>query len=340
MSTGTSNRPTWYLVREHEISTEYAGTTLGEYYTDPDVFLQTEIKASAKFFELYGYGPARLTEIGINPFFYTVAGLLGAKLVFPPDASAQIEGRVVKKLSDIRNLEVPTDVASAGYIPALIQKFEYLRAKAEITGITPVFSLANQSPLGTATVLRGTEIFTDIIEQPGAVKDLLEIITETAIRAIGFQEKFTGRIPENIGMDDDYGGLYHPDLYEEFNLPYIKRVLYNREYKERALHTETFSIDHLRFIEELDITHYDAWPYHGMEVEDVLAALPKRYFTWNIATAKDLYTYTAEGIAEEYARLVDLGAPGIVLNLCARGVPRQIIRAFVDTAREFDRRTP
>ncbi len=196
--------------------------------------------------------------------------------------------------------------------------------------------MANQSPLGTATVLRGTDLFADIIEEPTAVKDLLEIIAETAMKVIEFQEQFTGQTLTAIGMDDDYGGLYHPDLYEEFNFPYMKRIFTVHDFKEKSLHTETFGKDHVKYIDRLEITNYDAWPYHGMTIEDVLAELPNTFFTWNIATVKDLYTFTPKSIREEYARLVEIGAPGIVMNLCARRVPKENIRAFVDVARSYD----
>ena len=328
-------RPAWHLVIEHEISTEYAGTTLRDYYTDPDVFLRTEFKVREEFYRLFGYGSPELTQIGVNPFFYTVAGILGAELVFPEDASAQIKGRVIEKLSDIAKLKIPGDISSAGYIPEIIKKYDYLRSRSHITGVEPIFSLATQSPLGTATVLRGTDLFADIIDEPAAVEDLLEIITETAIKAITFQEQFTGQTLTAMGMDDDYGGLYHPDLYEEFNFPYMKRIYTLHDFKERSLHTETFGKGHLKYIDQLQITHYDAWPYHGMTVEDVLAELPNTFFTWNIATVKDLYTFTPKSISKEYARLVEVGAPGIVMNLCARGVPKENIQAFVNVARSF-----
>ena len=73
-----------------------------------------------------------------------------------------------------------------------------------------------------------------------------------------------------------------------------------------------------------------------MTPEDVLAELPGSYFTWNIATVKDLYTLTPRQIYEEYERLLEIGVPGIAMNLCARGVPKENIRAFVDVAKSYD----
>ena len=326
----------WHLVIEHEIVTEYAGTRLRDYYTDPDVYLHTELTARKEFNSLYGYGTEEISEIGINPFFYTVAAALGAKLVFPEDASAQIAGRAIQDISDIGKLRVPDDIGASGYIPDIIRNYYYLLEKSPITGVRPVFSLANQSPLGTATVLRGTELFSDIVHEPSAVKELLEIVTETALKVIAFEEEFTGAPPSMLGMDDDYGGLYSPELYEEFNYPYMKRLYDLAGCDDRKLHTETFSRGHLQFIKKLGITDYDAWPYGGLTAEDVLEELPGTFFTWNIATVKDLYTLSPQDVQREYARLVGLGVPGIVMNLCARRVPKDTIKAFVDVARKFE----
>ena len=326
----------WHLVIEPEIATEYAGTRLSDYFGNPNIMVETEVKARREFYRVFGYGSPELESIGVNPYNYTVACILGAQMIIPEDASPQIKGRVIGQLKDIGKLTVPEDIGAAGYVPKIIQNYEYLEGRSEINGITPVFALHNQSPLGTATILRGTEIFADVIEEPGAIKDLLEIITETALRVIRFQEKYTGRQLDRIDMDDDYGGLFSPELYEELNLPYMKRIYHVHEVRQRGIHTETLAEEHLQFLRRVGITDYDAWPYHGLTAKTVRATLPEIDFGWNIETAKDLYADTPAEIQKKYREAVQDGAPRMVLNLCARGVPRENIRAFIDAAGEFE----
>jgi len=328
----------WSVNIEPEVTTEYAGTTLGAYYTNPDVLVETEVRGRRKFYDLYGYGSPEVISVEASHLFYVCATALGAQLVFPEDTSPQIQGRVLNTLEDIKRLRIPEDIGTCGLVPYVIQRYEYLKKKSEITGITPVFGLPNQSPLGTAIVLRGTDLFYDIMTHPDDVKALLEIITETALRIIRFQEAFTGTKVESVGMDDDYGGLVSPETYEEFNFPYMKRIYDTFGKHARSLHTETLSKGHLKFLRRLGITNYDAWPYHNLSVEDVLEELPDIFFTWNCETTDGILSDTPSQIKENFRAAVAAGAPGMTLDLCARGVPEENIRAFIEVAREFESR--
>lgn len=326
----------WNLVIEPEIKTEYAKTELGAYYQDMDVRLATEIAGSRMFKELYNYGSGKVENIPSAILFYICATALGAELVFPKDDSPQMRGRVIKKLSDIDALKVPDDIAGAGCIPQVIDNFNQLKKRSSANGIEPVFDLPAQSPFGTAVLLRGHQIFTDIVTDPESIKDLLEITTETAIRILEFSQEFTGEKPDEIGLDDDYGGLISPEMYGEFNYPYLERVFQAFDVEKRSLHTETLSAGHLKYIRQLGITNYDSWPYGDLTIEKVVEAMGDAFFTWNCETTKDLFEDTPQMIKEKYRNAVGCGAPGMNLCLCARGVKTENIKAFVDVAREVD----
>lgn len=332
----SSRRVPWGVNFEPEIKTEYAGTKLGQYYMEPDVLLATERRSARKFHEIYGWGSREVDRVNVCHLFYTCAAALGAHIVYPEDTSPQLVGRAIESLDSIKRLRIPKHIETAGYVPRVIERYEYLARVSGETGVTPVFGLPAQSPLGTAVVLRGTELFYDVLVFPGKVKALLEIITETAIRILEFQQEFTGEKLESVGMDDDYGGFFSPETYEEFNLPYMKRMYDAFDTSSRSLHTESFSRGHLRFVRELGITDYDAWPYRGLTADDVKAELPDLFFTWNIETTKDIFTDTPSRIKHKYRQAVAAGAPAMTLDLCARGVPRENIAAFIDVAREYE----
>jgi uroporphyrinogen-III decarboxylase len=332
-----THRPVpWSVNFEPEVKTEYAGTKLGAYYTDPEVLLMTERISARTLYEAYGWGCPEIESVDVCHLFYTCASVLGAQILFPEDTSPQLKGRVINDLGDIKKLRVPEDIEAAGYIPHLIKRYECLQRESALTGVAPELRLPAQSPLGTAVVLRGTELFTDIILHPKEVKALLEIITETAIRILRFEEVFTGQSLESVGMDDDYGGLFSPETYEEFNFPFMKRIYDAFDTQSRSLHSESLSKGHLRFVRELRITDYDAWPWRDLTVEDVKGELPATFFTWNIETTKDILTDRPSQIKKKYRNAVAAGAPGMALDLCARGVPLENIRAFIEVAREFE----
>ena len=326
----------WHIGLEPETTTEYAGTSLGRYYTDPEVLLQTEIDGRREFFDRFGYGTRDIETVDVGMLFYVCATVLGAKLVYPEDDSPQIEGRLIDSLADIARLRIPHDIASAGLVPQVIEQYEHIRRTEEATGITPVFNLAAQSPLTTAIVLRGTELFSDIMTHPAEVKALLEIVTETALRILRFTEEFTGDKIDALGMDDDYGGLVSPSLYAEFSVPYMARMYEEFGRASRHLHTETLARGHLKHLRDLDLTELDAWPYHDLTVEGVREELPGVHFTWNCETVDGILFDTPEQIERNYREAVRAGAPAMHLVLCARGVPPGNIVAFMRVARELE----
>lgn len=329
-------RVSWGIIIDPEISTEYAGAKLRDYFLNPDVMLETELTKAKIFYEEFGYGTLETKAIRINPLYYTCACALGAKIVFPEDDSPQIEGRVINDLRDIKKLGVK-DISTAGYIPEVLKRYEYLKKRENVTGIEPLFGLPAQSPLGTAIVLRGTNLFLDISDNSSAVEDLLEIITDTAIRLLKFEEEVAGKKRESIGMDDDYGGLVSPEIYGETNFPYMKRIYeeFGKGKTERSIHSETLGRGHLKYLSMLGITDYDAWPYHNLIVRDVKEELPEICFTWNF-TVKELYSFTPKQIKEKFKRSVIDGASGMNLCLCSRGIPKENIKAFIEIARELE----
>lgn len=333
-----TNKLHWTIIIEPEVATEYAGTKLGDYFTNPEVRVATELKSREIFHDLFDYGTPDMNSIGSPPLFYTCASVLGAEIIFPEDSSPMIKDRVIKDLQDIKNLKRVNidDIASSGYVPYLINDYEYLKTKMAETGIVPTFSLPGQSPLGTAILLRGIDIFTDIVDHPLAIKDLLEVVTETAIQIIRFEERFTGKKRDSLGMDDDYGGLVSPEIYEEFNLPYMQKIYDEFGKKARFLHSETLGKEHLRFLRRIGITNYDAWPTRNLTVKDVKTELPGIFFTWNIETTRDLFSDTPKQVKSKFRQAVVDGAPGVVLDLCARNVSKKIIGAFIDAGRELN----
>ena len=68
----------WWMLIEPEVATEYAGTRLGDYFTDPDIMLETEVRARKRFYELFGYGSPEVMAVSVGNLFYTCASVLGA----------------------------------------------------------------------------------------------------------------------------------------------------------------------------------------------------------------------------------------------------------------------
>ena len=115
----------------------------------------------------------------------------------------------------------------------------------------------------------------------------------------------------------------------------MKRIYEEFGKKERFIHSETLGKGHLKYLSRLGITNYDAWPYHNLTVKDVKEELPNTFFTWNFTT-RELYSFTPEQIKEKFRKAVTDGAPGMNLDLCARKIPKENIRAFIEISKEIE----
>ena len=92
--TTITRRVTWRLSVSPEVLTEYAGTRLRAYYTDPEVMFRTQERARERFLELFG---VEVTRPHVAVPAYIGAAALGAHIYFPDDDSPMLadQGRVL-----------------------------------------------------------------------------------------------------------------------------------------------------------------------------------------------------------------------------------------------------
>ncbi|MFH1008843.1 MAG: hypothetical protein V1800_15315 [Candidatus Latescibacterota bacterium] len=115
-----------------------------------------------------------------------------------------------------------------------VEAGRYLSAKGN--GQFMVSPYPNPSPLDVANLLRGNDVFTDVYEQPEALKAFLEKATPAIIehaRAVeaaldppwGGVLTFGGWIPKGLVLLEDAADLCSPSVYEEFGRPYTQTVI-------------------------------------------------------------------------------------------------------------------
>jgi len=105
-----------------------------------------------------------------------------------------------------------------------------------ISKYVPVFHPDTQGPLDIAELMWGSEMFYDMYDDPEFVHEVLELITETYIHVM---DKWYEIIPADetfnvhwkmlhrgkIMLRNDSAMNLSPDMYQEFALPYDKRLL-------------------------------------------------------------------------------------------------------------------
>lgn len=172
------------------------------------------------------------------PWFGTgvIASAFGCKI---KDASGfgddpGVKSTCVNSIEDIAKLKIP-DFEKDGLMPKVLKFIDYARKNSDL----PVGLTDMNSPLCTAAQLCGYEkLFVWMYEEPEAVHQLLNTITETFIKWVKVQKEHIGEpldrsnglqgvwSPKGVGIwvsDDDLVSM-NPELYEEFIVPANSQV--------------------------------------------------------------------------------------------------------------------
>lgn len=171
------------------------------------------------------------------PWFGTgvLASGFGCEIVLQPGPGNDpaVAGPCIDSPSDISKLRMP-DPYRDGWMPRVLQTIDYARANSDL----PIGLTDMQGPLDTAGQMCGQErLFMWMYEEPQAVHDLFDIVTEAFIEWVKVQKQHIGEpldrsnglqgvgaSPIGIWESDDDMIMVGPKQYREFVTPYVSRV--------------------------------------------------------------------------------------------------------------------
>jgi uroporphyrinogen-III decarboxylase len=213
--------------------------TFQDYSEDPEVMVDFQLRASAwraNHIAPLCDDPAGLPEVfhvRVDLQNYYEAAHLGAPIHFRdgqvPDTVPILAGDRKHLLFD-RGLPDPL----TGGVFGRAHEF-HAAIQAWIDGgltyldrpvVLDPFGLGTDGPLTVATNLRGYEFYMDFYDDPDYAHQLLDFVTQAAIRRIQAHRAFFGQPPraEDWGFADDSLALISTDLYRSFVLPYHRRM--------------------------------------------------------------------------------------------------------------------
>ena len=210
-----------FLPVESGFMAEFGGVPQKEYHHDPEKMLECQARVSRRFG-------------GLTPL-YTDFGVVTEAAafcdIFWPDDDSPWAHPAMKQASDVARLKVP-DVKTDGLFPRIIEYFEQMNALAKDQGLAslapnprgPVGFGSLRGPVVLASMIRGiNEFLMDVILHPREMHALMDIATETLLAYLDLQKNHLGGLSA-IFMCDDVCGLLSPHLFEEFFIPYAKRI--------------------------------------------------------------------------------------------------------------------
>jgi MtaA/CmuA family methyltransferase len=143
----------------------------------------------------------------------------GAHILFPEDDVPKCTDFLLKDYPDLNKLSVQNPLASERMLDRIKAVELY---KKNVGGQYPILGWV-EGAFAEANDLRGmTDLMMDTLEEPGFVKDLLEICNE---QAIAFAKEQIKAGADFIGIGDAAASLVGPVIYQKFILPYEKKLI-------------------------------------------------------------------------------------------------------------------
>lgn len=142
---------------------------------------------------------------------------MGADIKFPEDDVPSFNGFFIKDYSDLKKLKVQDPLTGERMLDR-IKAIELY--KKEVADEFPILGWV-EGAFAEAFDLRGSNLMMDLIQSPDFVHEFLEICTE---QAIIFAKEQVKAGADFIGIGDAAASLVGPDHYQQFVLPYEKRI--------------------------------------------------------------------------------------------------------------------
>ena len=149
---------------------------------------------------------------------YREAADLGAQVEYPEDGLPFCKTPLLSGQADLARFRLPDPIVGRrmGDAVAGVQLF-----REQVGGEVPILGWV-EGALAQANILYGDQaLMLSLYDRPDWVKDLLEICTEVEI-AFAKEQIMAGA--DMIGLGDAIASLISPKMYQEFALPYEKRI--------------------------------------------------------------------------------------------------------------------
>ena len=281
-----------------------SGMKVGEYYQNPDKALEAQIKLQNAY-------PNALLWPGIWPDLGPIveASAFGGKVVYFEDQAPYIMPSL-KDIEECRGLKMP-DPRRDGLMPDFLRGWEYLWENLNPTYIEQYGYLDGCAsifgPIETACQVLGYDkLFIALYEKPEIVKSFLNFISDMLINWLKVQEETNGKL-KRISITDHVAGEISAEHFEEFYLPYIKKVCAAYPEAVKLYHNESNIYHVLERIPELgaQIFHF------GIEIADAKKAIGSQICLMGAVHSQDFLMYKGpEEVYEESRRQIRIGAPG------------------------------
>ncbi len=342
----------------HRFLVPETGTRFGDYYSDSELMLRTQILAQKWLMENIRTDAYSITGpwVGAWTDFQNTfeAGSLGVEIRFPDDDIPWVGPGWVKTEADLRRLEAmdfingPVNSMQVRYRREMLKVAEKYPVKFQggavfYPGREASLTHTSDGPFGVAGDLTGhTEIFQAVLERPDFVKELLRIVTDKLIAYLDFCWKEEGLpVPKDFAWTDDLAVGLSEATYRDIVLPFEKKLRFHFDGR-LSLHM-CGKTDHLleTFVRDLEIHEFQGFGYE-VSLERVASVMGGKVVLLGNVNPMLIHSGTPEEVRAATRRVIEALGPcrGLIVqdgNNIPPGSPVANINAMMEAAETYGR---
>jgi uroporphyrinogen-III decarboxylase len=234
----------------------WAGISIMDYFSDDRLWLEANLKAVRQFDRIM-FLPGFWAEYGMC----TEPSAFGAKCIWYENAFPNV-GKILHRYEDAHNLTKPS-CRNDGLLPFIINRLRRCRGAIEDAGHRIRFAIS-RGPLNIASYLLGhNEFLIGVKIQPKEIHKLISLVTDFIIDWLIYQSESFDSIEGVFVLDDLIGFLGEKD-FQEFVLPYLKKIYACLDVPVRMLHNDAAGLITAKYLNEMNVNVFNFSFQHGL----------------------------------------------------------------------------
>ena len=234
----------------------WAGMSILDYLSDDRQWLAANLHAVRRFPDVM-FLPGFWAEYGMC----TEPSAFGARCVWPEN-DFPFAKKMLDDYAGVQKLSKP-NCRTEGMCPFVIKRLAHCRQEIEAAGHRIRFA-TSRGPMNIATYLLGhTETLIGVKTNPAEVHKLLEIVTDFIVDWLQYQAATFDSIDGMLVLDDLIGFLGEAD-FQEFAVPYFRRIGDSLDVRVKALHNDCHGMITARHLGQMGFNLFNFSHEHGL----------------------------------------------------------------------------
>jgi len=219
------------------------GVSMMDYFSDDECWWQANLEAVRRFPGVWLL-PGFWAEYGMC----TEPSAFGARSMFPEN-EFPFAAKMLHDYADVDKVTKP-DCRTAGLGPFVIKRLARYRPKIEAAGHRIRFA-TSRGHFNIASYLLGhTELMIGVKTNPAEVHRLLDVVTDYVVDWLRHQADRFDSIDGIVVLDDLIGFLGEAD-FQQFAMPYLKRISQSVDCSVKLLHNDCHGLITARHMEAM-----------------------------------------------------------------------------------------